>query len=162
MHTRQFMTRILIGLSCSIVTVVIIQAAFSPWYLFGINIDESLPGVFYLVIRDELPARDDIAAFRTPSNPYYRQGAPFIKIVRGLPGDRVIRDKRKFFINDKLVGIAKTKTRHGQPLTLGPTGKIPLDHYFFWTPHPDSYDSRYGEIGWISTDRIMGRAVRIL
>lgn len=160
-RVKQFTTKTLIGLSCAVVSVVVIQATLSPWYLLGLNIDSSLPGVIYLVIRDERPSRHDIAAFRTPPNPYFPENAPFIKIVRGLPGDRVTRNDRHFFINDKLVGVAKTRTRHGQPLTLGPTGKIPLDHYFFWTPHSDSYDSRYGEIGWITTDRLLGRAVRL-
>ena len=161
-RVKQLTIRTLIGLSCALISVVIIQAALSPWYLFGLNIDDSLPGTIYLVIRDELPSRHDVAAFRTPPNPYYPEGVPFIKIVRGLPGDQVSREGRVFSINRQIIGIAKTRTRHGQPLTLGPTGKLPLDHYFFWTPHHDSYDSRYGEIGWITTDRLLGRAVRLL
>jgi len=161
LHIKPLTIKILIGLLSALISIVLLQVALSPWYLFGINIDNSLPGILYLVIRDDLPSRHEVAAFHTPPNPYYPEGAPFIKIVRGLPGDRVSRDGQNFFINNRLIGTAKTKTRHGQPLTPGPTGKIPLDHYFFWTPHIDSYDSRYGEIGWITTDQIMGRAVRL-
>jgi conjugal transfer pilin signal peptidase TrbI len=151
-----------IGLSGVLIVVVLVQAALSPWYLFGLNIDNSLPGYVYVVIRDEQPARLDIAAFRTPPNPYYPAGAPFIKVVLGVPGDKVSRKGWEFFVNGTAIGIAKERTRHGLPLTPGPTGVLPSDNYFFWTPNIDSYDSRYGEIGWITSDRILGRAVRLL
>jgi len=161
-RAKRFAKRIIIGLSGALISVVIIQAALSPWYLFGLNIDNSLPGYVYLVVRDELPLRDEIAAFKTPPNPYYPENAPFIKVVRGMPGDTVTRAGRSFFVNGKRIGWAKEQTRNGRPLTPGPTGLLPPGHYFFWTPHIDSYDSRYGEIGWITTDRILGRAVRLL
>ena len=161
-NARRIINRFIVGLSAVMISLVIIQAALSPWYLFGLNIDNSLPGYVYLVMRDELPRRDEIAAFRTPPNPYYPENVPFIKIVRGMPGDTVTRDGRSFFINGKRIGWAKEQTRNGHPLTPGPTGTLPPGHYFFWTPHIDSYDSRYGEIGWITTDRILGRAVRLL
>ena len=164
MNTRakRIFKRTFFGLSSALIGVVIVQAALSPWYLFGLNIDNSLPGYVYVVIRDELPVRLDIAAFRTPPNPYYPEGAPFIKVVLGVPGDSVIRNGREYSVNGVPIGWAKEQTRHGQLLTPGPTGFLPAGHYFFWTAHIDSYDSRYGEIGWITTDRILGRAVRLL
>ena len=161
-RAKRFAQRTLIGMCGVIIVLVLVQAALSPWYLFGLNIDSSLPGYVYLVVRDERPFRLDIAAFRTPPNPYYPAGAPFIKRVLGVPGDRVTRNGREFSINGVAIGWAKEQSRRGQALTPGPTGTLPPGHYFFWTPHIDSYDSRYGEIGWITTDRILGRAVRLL
>lgn len=161
-RAKRTIKRTIIGLSGVLIGVVIVQAALSPWYLFGLNIDNSLPGYVYVVIRDELPVHLDVAAFRTPPNPYYPEGAPFIKVVLGVPGDSVTRNGREYSVNGLPIGWAKEKTRHGQPLTPGPTGLLPAGHYFLWTPHIDSYDSRYGEIGWITTDRILGRAVRLL
>ena len=159
---KRVLMQTFIGLSGVLIVVVLVQAALSPWYLFGLNIDNSLPGYVSVVIRDEQPARLDIAAFRTPPNPYYPAGAPFIKVVLGVPGDKVSRSGREFFINGVPVGHAKEHTRHGFPLTPGPTGMLPSDNYFFWTPNIDSYDSRYGEFGWITSDRILGRAMRLL
>jgi conjugal transfer pilin signal peptidase TrbI len=159
---KRVLMQTFIGLSGVLIVVVLVQAALSPWYLFGLNIDNSLPGYVYVVIRDEQPVRLDIAAFRTPLNPYYPAGAPFIKVVLGVPGDKVSRSGREFFINGTAIGSAKEHTRHGLPLTPGPTGMLPSDNYFFWTPNIDSYDSRYGEIGWITSERILGRAVRLL
>lgn len=144
------------ALSLSMVLVSIL----SPWIIT--NIDESLPGLFYQINRGALPARNDVVGISVPANPYYPKGAPFLKIVKGVPGDVVSCDGRRFFINGVYVAEAKEHTRRGNPLTPGPTGVIPPDHYFVWTPHKDSYDSRYGEIGWITTEHILGKARRLL
>lgn len=144
------------GLSLSMVAVSIL----SPWIIT--NIDESLPGLFYRINRGVLPVRNEVAALNVPTNPYYPEGAPFLKIVKGVPGDVVSCEGRRFFINGVFVAEAKEQTRHGNPLTPGPTGIIPPGHYFVWTPHQDSYDSRYGEIGWITTEHILGKARRLL
>ncbi len=157
----RFTAMALIWLISSLIVVVLAQAMLSPWYLFGVNIDESLPGYLYLVMRDEVPQRNEIAAFRTPANPYYPANIPFIKIIRGVEGDTVQRTERGFFIDGISIGRAKPETRTGLPLTLGPVGTIPKDRYFVWTPHQDSYDSRYGEIGWIASEQLLGRAVRL-
>ena len=161
-RAKRFAQRAIIGLCGAMIGLVLVQVAVSPWYLLGFNIDRSLPGYVYLVFRGELPQRLDIAAFRAPPNPYYPENAPFIKVALGVPGDCVSRNGRDYLVNGVAIGSAKQKTRHGQPLTPGPTGLLPAGHYFFWTPHIDSYDSRYAEIGWITTDRILGRAVRLL
>lgn len=153
------------ALAASISMIVI--ALCSPWYV--INIDESLPGVLYEIERGEFPTRDQVAGIRIPENPYYPTGAPFLKIIRGMPGDTVTdvvtdstaMEGRQFFINGVSVGQAKQKTKKGNPLTPGPTGVIPADHYFIWTPHPDSYDSRYGEVGWIAAEHMLGTARKV-
>lgn len=80
----------------------------------------------------------------------------------GIPGDEVTREDNRFYINGEYIGTTKYRSRTGEPLRPGPIGVIPDGHYFVWTPHPDSYDSRYEDIGWISKDRIIGCAVRLL
>ena len=152
------------GLIITIATTVSITmlaiALCSPWYIT--NIDQSLPGLFYQIERGELPKRNDVAGISVPQNPYYPEGAPFLKIIRGVPGDVVTCDGRRFFINGVYAGEAKEQTQRGNPLTLGPTGVIPPDSYFVWTHHKDSYDSRYGEVGWVTTQHILGTARRVL
>ena len=161
------MDRIKKLISASIITAttmvsvtMLVIALCSPWYIT--NIDQSLPGIFYEIDRGELPKRNEVAGISVPKNPYYPDGAPFLKIIRGVPGDVVTCDGRKFFINGVFSGEAKEQTKRGNPLTLGPTGVIPPDNYFVWTPHKDSYDSRYGEVGWVTTQHILGTARRVL
>jgi len=157
---KKLLTVSIITGATSISVTMLVIALCSPWYIT--NIDHSLPGLFYQIERGELPKRNDVAGISVPKNPYYPEGAPFLKIIRGVPGDVVTCDGRRFFINGVFAGEAKEQTKRGNPLTLGPTGVIPPDNYFVWTPHKDSYDSRYGEVGWVTKQHILGRARRIL
>lgn len=157
---KKLLTVSIITGATSISVTMLVIALCSPWYVT--NIDQSLPGLFYQIEWGELPKRNDVAGIRVPKNPYYPEGAPFLKIIRGVPGDVVTCDGRKFFINGLFAGEAKEQTKRGNPLTLGPTGIIPADHYFVWTPHKDSYDSRYGEVGWVAKQNILGTARRVL
>lgn len=137
---------------------------FSPRYRLGLNGNASLPGWIYLVyIGDKFDLqRGEIVAFHPPHNPYFPDRYVFLKKVMGISGDVIAETDRAFSINGSYVGFAKTHTSTGKLLEIGPVGTLPKGKYFVWTPHEDSYDSRYQDIGWISDDRIIGRAVRIL
>ena len=113
------------------------------------------------VDRKASPARGDYVYFVPPDNPYYRDTA-FVKIVAGAGGDIVRREGRNFYVNDRFIGAAKAVSRTGNPLTPGPVGLIPQGQYFVFTPHRDSYDSRYEDIGWIGRASVIGVAKPIL
>jgi len=157
---KKLLSGLIITVAMTVSVTMLVIVLCSPWYIT--NIDQSLPGLFYQINRGELPDRDDVVGMRVPENPYYPDGAPFLKIIRGIPGDMVTCDNRKFFVNGVFAGVAKEQTKRGNPLTLGPTGVIPPDNYFVWTPHKDSYDSRYGEVGWVTKQHILGTARRVL
>ena len=132
------------------------------WRL-SINSTDSLPNWAFLVDRyDRRPDRGETFAFVPPANRWYGEGAVFAKIVAGVPGDRVERHGRDFYVAGRLVGSAKPFARDGTPTSLGPEGVIPPGHYFVVTPHPDSLDSRYAEVGWINQSAIIGKAVPVL
>jgi conjugal transfer pilin signal peptidase TrbI len=128
----------------------------------SINVTESLPDHVYLVLKQSRALkRGDYVAFRHPGWGPYPPDAPFVKVVRGVPGDVVDSRDRDFYVNGTFVGRAKEKSRSGFPLAAGPTGVIPPGHYFVFTPHPDSFDSRYEATGLISERRITGRAIAL-
>ena len=160
LRIKHILSRALMAVAGTLALSMLLVATLSPWFVT--NIDESLPGHFYQIERGETPGRDEVAGIKVPANPYYPEGAPFLKVIKGLPGDVVSCDGRRFFINGEFVAEAKEQTKRGNPLTPGPTGTIPAGHYFIWTPHQDSYDSRYGEVGWISAEHILGKARRLL
>ncbi len=93
-------------------------------------------------------------------------GSTFIKEVVGMPGDRVeARSGVYTVLHDGqmvTVGLAKSVSRKGLPLPAGPVGVIPPGHYFIRGTHPDSLDSRYAMMGWVTSDRIVGLAVPLL
>ena len=132
-------------------------------YRFGINETTSLPNWAFIVDRgNRQPRRDQLVQFIAPDNPYYPHGSPFVKHVWGLPGDRVERRGREYFIGDRDLGFAKPFSQTGRATSLGPTGVIPPGRYYVGTASKDSLDSRYADIGWIGADRIVGVAEPLL
>ena len=132
-------------------------------YHFGINETESLPNWAFITDRQvRRHHRGQLVAFVAPDNRFYPHGSQFVKIVAGVPGDRVEARGRDFYINGKFVGTAKTHSRDGAPVEMGPTGTIPAGRYFVVTSHKDSLDSRYQVIGWIGQERIIGTARAVL
>jgi conjugal transfer pilin signal peptidase TrbI len=85
-----------------------------------------------------------------------KEPKPFGKHVMGVAGDRVTENKRIFYVSGKPVATAKTHSKRGEPLELGPTGIIPPGCVFVATAHKDGFDSRYAAIGWICRQRIFG------
>ncbi|EAT10859.1 type IV secretory pathway protease TraF-like protein (plasmid) [Bermanella marisrubri] len=133
--------------------------------IFGVrlafNISDSLPGYIYLVDIGEMPSKGDVALFSPPKNPYFPEQLNFMKIVKGISGDRVSVQNHKVLINGEEVGIVKQLSKSGKQLfPISPTS-IPDGYFFMWTPHKDSYDSRYKSIGLINESDFVGTARRI-
>jgi len=138
--------------------VVLAAIFFKMHFALGLNNSESLPHRVFLIHKAELPARGQYVAFRWSGGGPYPAGATFVKILAGVPGDTVTRVERDFFVNGDFVGTAKSHSRTGVPLDLGPTGELSPGHYYVRAPHPDSLDSRYRLTGWVADSRIIGRA----
>ena len=138
--------------------VVLAAIFFKMHFALGLNNSESLPHRVFLIHKGELPARGQYVAFRWSGGGPYPAGVTFVKILAGVPGDTVTRVKRDFFVNGDFVGAAKTHSRTGVPLDLGPTGELPPERYYVRAPHPDSLDSRYRLTGWVADSQIIGRA----
>ena len=113
-------------------------------------------GYFVLPLVGE-PRRGDVVLFDPPEAA--GSAVPYLKTVRGLPGDRVEVDaERRVSVNGVFVGTAKTHALDGRGLeAIGP-GVIPPGRYYVHADHVDSHDSRYAEIGLIPQERIRGRA----
>ena len=142
-------------------------AAFSRDHALMINASPSLPYWAVWLTRGAVPQRGDIILFDPPASPllvkhFGSEPKPFGKRVSGVPGDVVTERNRAFFVNGLLVARAKPRSRLGEPLALGPTGRVPPGCYFVTTEHKDGFDSRYAAIGWICAPRILGTGRAIL
>ena len=138
--------------------VASVAIAFHARYAIGVNVTASLPYRLFIIDRGDHPARGQYVAFRWPGGGPYAKGATFVKQIVGIPGDVVTRVNRTFFVNGHSVGLAKPLGRSGQPLAPGPAGTLPTGRYYVRAPHPDSLDSRYALLGWMSESQIIGRA----
>jgi conjugal transfer pilin signal peptidase TrbI len=134
---------------------------FASNHALMINASPSLPYWAIWLDRGAVPARGDLILFDPPPSALLTRhfGAapqPFGKRVMGVGGDVVTEKDRTFFVGGKAVANAKTASRLGEPLALGPTGIIPKGCYFVATGHKDGFDSRYAAIGWICAKSVLG------
>lgn len=142
-------------------------SAFARDHALMINISPSLPYWAIWLDRTATPKRGDIILFDPPPSKllekhFGKEPKPFGKHVMGVAGDRVTENNRIFYVNGKAVATAKTHSKRGEPLELGPTGIIPPGCVFVATAHKDGFDSRYAAIGWICRPRIFGVGRSIL
>lgn len=146
------------------------SSALASWrdsHALLINTTESLPNWAFYIDRNRQPQRGDFAVFTPPASPiitahFGKKSAPFAKRVYGMPGDLVTREGNVVRINGTEVARLKPRTRRGEALVPGPTGRIPPGCYYLGTAHADGLDSRYADIGFVCANRIIGTGDAIL
>ena len=161
--------RIYIG-AAIILTLFACWSALRSWrdsHGFLINTTQSLPNWAFILDTKTAPSKHSLIFFRPPSSAimevHFGKGEHlFGKRVFGVPGDVVTRKDRTFFVNGEKVAVAKTVSKRGVLLELGPTGVIPNGCYYVGSEHPDGFDSRYGQIGWICRERVVGVGQAVL
>ncbi|MBA3895668.1 MAG: S26 family signal peptidase [Sphingomonadaceae bacterium] len=136
-------------------------------HLFLINATESLPNWAFVVERGTSPVRGKLAFFVVPRTPlivahFGKEPQPFGKTVYGMPGDIVTRADNWVSVNGARVAHLKALSKRGEPLAPGPLGRVPQDCYFMGSPHPDGFDSRYADIGWVCDKQIVGTGTTVL
>jgi conjugal transfer pilin signal peptidase TrbI len=127
------------------------------------NETASLPDRFFVLaldgsgIRHAPFVRGCLVAFHVADTVrHYPPGLVFIKRLVGLPGDAITWQGDTVYVAGAMVGAAQPRNRFGEALPRTPPGVIPPGHYFVATPHPDSYDSRYAEVGLVSDRQVAG------
>lgn len=130
-------------------------------YRIAGNETDSLPDKFFLVELGRYSImRGDLLAFHVGERVrHYPTGMVFIKRVVGMPGDRIEWFGDTVQVAGQPVGKAKPQNRFGEPLGRTPAGVIPAGHYFVATQHPDSYDSRYADVGLVQDSQRYGRVI---
>jgi len=146
------------------------SSALSAWrdeHAILINTTQSLPNWAFFIDKARKPARGDFVVFTPPVTPiitahFGPKSPPFAKRVYGMPGDLVTREGNAVLINGAEVARLKPRTRRGEVLVPGPTGRIPDRCYYLGTAHSDGLDSRYADIGFVCRARIIGTGDAIL
>lgn len=127
----------------------------------AINLSESLPQKVWLIRFAATPARGDYVLFKAPLSLGLARDLSLIKQVMGMPGDEVLRLDRDFWINGAYVARAKAYALTGEALKPGPQGLLAEGQYYVWSPHQDSFDSRYAKMGWVARAQLLGVAYAI-
>jgi conjugal transfer pilin signal peptidase TrbI len=122
----------------------------------GFNGTDSLDGYIALTDLGAKPKIGDTVLFEPPENQFTSKGVPFMKIIIGVEGDSVMVKDGGLFVAGKFRGTVKKYSKNGVELFPIENQIIPTNMFFMWTPHQDSYDSRYQSIGLINEDSIFG------
>jgi conjugal transfer pilin signal peptidase TrbI len=134
---------------------------FASYFELAINLTDSLPQKVFIVHKRKMPSSyDQFFVYELPCAQRFKD-KKFIKHVGGFAGDLVTEKDNKYYVNGKFIGLAKTSDMHGLPVEKQQTGIIPENHYFAYSNHKDSYDSRYKEVGFINADNVIGVAYAI-
>lgn len=149
-------------------TVAVLAAPVVLWlvlwasgFQLGFNLSPSLPGHVYIIEPGVMPVKGEVICFRAPETARYFTGFKFLKLVRGVEGDVVEHQNGFVFINGQRQVKILSTTLSGDTLVPGPSGVVPANTFFVLGKHERSYDSRYKSIGFISKDRVIGRAFLI-
>lgn len=153
-------------------------------HLFLINRSPSLPNWAYIVETGKIPKRGDVAFFVPPRGPivekhFGKVPSAFGKIVYGVPGDEIVHRGARVFVRfgpsdnkrtnprsvargEVQVAFIKPRSSVGEVLRPGPTGVIPNDCFYMGSRHPDGFDSRYGDIGFVCKRQLVGVADKVI
>ncbi|ATW34774.1 signal peptidase I [Candidatus Williamhamiltonella defendens] len=151
----------------AVVTLLVLWAAgvaFASRYRIGIDPQQGkcLPGyTFFLIdLKDPSLERGAVYAFHAKNMPpFYKDGTRMVKILTGMPGDKVeINDKLKITVNGDVVGEGLQLAGNLNLPESHFYGKATLKdgHYWFMGKSSFSFDSRYW--GTVKDDQIIGRA----
>ena len=154
----------------AIVALALAYLATKDWrdrHLVLINASASLPNWAFLVERGDQPQRGGYAVFAAARTPlivahFGKNPPPFTKIVYGVPGDMVTRADDWVSVNGTRIAHLKPFSKRGERLAPGPVGRVPQGCYYLGSPHPDGFDSRYADIGWVCARQIIGNASAVL
>ncbi len=125
---------------------------------YAINLTQSLPYKLFLISLNAKPQVGDYILFKAPPDSQLPTQTNLIKKILAGKGDRITVKGQDFYINDKWIATGKTHSLQGVPLIAGPTGILGENQYYVGTKHPDSFDSRYARMGWITEESIIGVA----
>ena len=129
-------------------------------FTLAINCTESLPEHVFLIDKADKTdfAEQDFIAFTSLNMPPIPDGLTIVKKVAGRGGDQIRVIDREVFIHETRLARAKPVSDAGTPLSVTREMVVPEHYYYVHAPHPDSYDSRYANVGLIGPARIVGRA----
>lgn len=128
------------------------------WFSYHLNKTPSLPHAFFAVHKASQPVIGEYAAIEWKGGGGYQKGDVFIKILGGVSGDTIEVRNRSVLINGQKLAEAKSHSLAGAPLQVIAAGTIPAGQVFVYTPHKDSFDSRYQMFGLVDEQQIIGKA----
>ncbi len=148
------------------ITLFLAFDAIAKRYRLGIDwqVERCLPDtrVVLIDLGSEIPERGELIAFRGRGlEPLFADGTQMVKILVGLPGDRIEITPERTMVNDVEVatGLHLAERLVHAPDAFVRAFFVPEEHYFGVGKSDSSFDSRY--FGLIKREQILGKAWRL-
>ena len=149
-----------------VITLFLAFDTIAKRYRLGIDwqVERCLPDTRAVLIDlgSEIPERGELIAFRGRGlEPLFADGTKMVKILVGLPGDRIEITPERTMVNDVEVATGlHLADRLGQtPEAFSRAFVVPEGHYFGVGKSDNSFDSRY--FGLIKREQVLGKAWRL-
>ena len=153
----------------AVLLTVVLTLAFgfvAKRYRLGIDwqVERCLPDTRVVLIDlwSGTPERGGLIAFRGMGlEPIFPDGTHMVKILVGLPGDRIEITPERTTVNDIEVaaGLGLAARLEQAPAAFSRSFVVPDGHYFGVGKSESSFDSRY--FGLIKQEQVMGTAWRL-
>ena len=141
--------------------VLMLLKHFNIGYL-TVNKTPSIATGIYWVMPKAIPSKGNDVVIEYKGQ-HFEKGVHLVKHIVAVDGDVIAHNGNQVMINGKATtAMIKPTTLHGEPLLPGPVGSVPIGEYFVLGDHLDSFDSRYGHLGFVKPAQIVGKAVRLL
>ncbi|KDN94713.1 signal peptidase I [Hydrogenovibrio marinus] len=149
------------GLMLFVIIEIVGLHYLSQHFINPINLSTSLPQSAYLIEKGSSFSRGDKVLFSYQEHKHlvYTNGTQMVKIVAGVPGDKVEFKGHSFFINGKYFGKYKDYSIKGVKLVPNKSHVLGKDEYFMYATNPDSFDSRYVYMGYVKKSQILGKVI---
>lgn len=120
--------------------------------VFRFNLSDSLPKTIFFAVPINSPSALEKGQIVYIDHPVLNMAVG--KIIAGIPGDRIFIQNQTLYLNDVEIGSIQTVSKSGKTYHPIAEGTILEGNYFVYTPHPESFDSRYLEFGLVKSDWI--------
>lgn len=149
----------------------------------GFVTTQSIDAHLVLVLKGTTPKKGELVAFIYTGRDIggHSPGEGIVKVLAGIPGDRIERSGRDFFLDGHPLGHAKersgvakkswttrkleelgwAKPLKSVPLQASEGGVIPAGHVWVQGTDRDALDSRYAAMGLVPVNTFLGRAIKI-
>ncbi len=140
------------GLGCFIGSICLVFIV-SQNLRFLISETDSLAQHYFIQVLRVPPKLNN---YTTVWSDWYR--GLIVKKIIGVPGDQIwFDDDNQLLVNDVKIGSYKNIATDGRALHPIAAQIIPNGYVFLAATHPQSFDSRYQELGLVATDQLKGR-----
>jgi conjugal transfer pilin signal peptidase TrbI len=148
------------------ITLFLAFDAIAKRYRLGIDwqVERCLPDTRAVLIdlRSDMPNRGELIAFRGRGlDPLFADGAHMVKILVGLPGDRIEITPERTAVNgiEVAAGLELAERLGQTPDAFARAFVVPEGQYFGVGKSDNSFDSRY--FGLIKREQVLGKAWRL-